>query len=74
MEQGETDREQPDQGIDRREEPGEMDMDWSQEIQIRDGRVAAPADTNAFWLSPGTSGKTEQKALVGYSRTATRYT
>jgi len=39
-------------------------MDWALERQVGDGRVAAPADTNAFWLSPGTPGRTEQKACI----------
>ena len=39
-------------------------MDWAPERQLGDGRGAALPDTNAFWLSPGTPGRTKQKTCI----------
>ena len=64
MEHEETDKEIVEQGEERREELGESYMDWAPERQVGDGRVAAPADPNAFWLSPGTPCRIEQKACI----------
>ena len=50
--------------LERREELGENDMDWAPGRQLGDGRGATLQDTNAFWLSPGTPGRTEQKACI----------
>ena len=48
MEQGETDWEITEQGVERREKLEENDMDWAPERQLGDGRGAALPDTNAF--------------------------